>query len=56
MAQRLNAADAGFAAAFDAFLAKDRDGGADVSAVVREVIAAVRAPTKPIRRNSTDST
>lgn len=43
MAQRLNTADAGFAAAFDAFLAKDRDGGADVSAVVREVIAEVRA-------------
>ncbi len=43
MAQRLNSADAGFAAAFDAFVVKDRDGGADVSAVVREVIAQVRA-------------
>ena len=43
MAQRLYTADAGFAAAFDAFLAKDRDGGADVSAVVRDVIAEVRA-------------
>ena len=43
MVRRLNTTDADFAAAFGAFLAKDRDGGADVSAVVREVIAAVRA-------------
>lgn len=43
MVRRLNTTDADFAAEFGAFLAKDRDGGADVSAVVREVIAAVRA-------------
>ncbi|MFC2953285.1 histidinol dehydrogenase [Marinicaulis aureus] len=43
MAQRLNSKDASFSAAFDAFVLKDRDGGADVSAVVREVIAAMRA-------------
>ena len=43
MVLRLKSMDAGFAAAFDAFVGKDRDGGADVSAVVREVIADVRA-------------
>ncbi len=43
MAQRLNSKDASFSDAFDAFVMKDRDGGADVSAVVREVIAAMRA-------------
>lgn len=43
MVLRLKSKDAGFAAAFDAFVAKDRDGGADVSAVVREVIANLRA-------------
>ncbi|WP_375211261.1 histidinol dehydrogenase [Hyphococcus sp.] len=43
MALRLNIQDDNFTAAFDAFVAKDRDGGADVSAVVREVIAEVRA-------------
>ncbi|PQA86774.1 histidinol dehydrogenase [Hyphococcus luteus] len=42
MAQRLDSSDSGFAAAFDAFIAKDRDGGADVSAVVRDVIADIR--------------
>ncbi len=42
MAQRLNTQDAGFAASFDAFIATDRDGGADVSAVVRDVIADMR--------------
>ncbi len=42
MVLRLKSKDAGFAAAFDAFVAKDRDGGADVSAVVRDVIADVR--------------
>ncbi|WP_375202930.1 histidinol dehydrogenase [Hyphococcus sp.] len=43
MVLRLNNSTIDFAAAFDAFVKKDRDGGADVSAVVREVIAAVRA-------------
>ncbi len=43
MVLRLNNSTTDFAAAFDAFVKKDRDGGADVSAVVREVIAAVRA-------------
>ncbi len=43
MVLRLNNSGDDFAAAFDAFVKKDRDGGADVSAVVREVIAAVRA-------------
>ncbi len=43
MAIRLDTSDAGFAAAFDAFVAKDRDGGRDVSASVRGVIEAVRA-------------
>lgn len=43
MAQRLSSTDAGFNAAFDAFVRKDRDGGADVSTVVRDVIAKVRA-------------
>ncbi len=42
MAQRLNTSDAGFPAAFDAFVALDRDGGADVAAIVAEVIASVR--------------
>jgi histidinol dehydrogenase len=43
MVLRLNNSSADFPSAFDAFVAKDRDGGADVSAVVREVIAAVRS-------------
>lgn len=43
MVLRLNSTDRDFEAAFDAFVAKDRDGGADVSAAVRAVIAAVRA-------------
>ena len=43
MALRLTASDAGFEAAFAAFVMKDRDGGEDVGAVAREVIAAVRA-------------
>ncbi len=42
MVLRLHSADAGFAASFDAFIAHDRDGGADVSAVVRDMIASVR--------------
>jgi len=40
---RLSNSSDNFAAAFAAFIAKDRDDGADVSAVVREVIAAVCA-------------
>ncbi|WP_425408638.1 histidinol dehydrogenase [Hyphococcus sp.] len=43
MAQRLNAADTDFKKSFDAFVMKDRDGGEDVSAIVREVVANVRA-------------
>ena len=43
MAVRLKSAEPGFEAAFDAFVAKDRDDGADVSGVVAQVIAAVRA-------------
>jgi histidinol dehydrogenase len=43
MAKRMNSADAGFKQAFDAFIAQDREGGADVAAVVRDIIAAVRA-------------
>ncbi len=43
MVLRLDQSAAGFAAAFDAFIIKDRDGAADVSTVVREIIAAVRA-------------
>lgn len=42
MVLRLNIDDTNFAAAFSAFVAKDRDGGANVSGVVRDVIAAVR--------------
>ncbi|NOX81398.1 MAG: histidinol dehydrogenase [Alphaproteobacteria bacterium] len=43
MAKRMNSADAGFKQAFDAFVMQDREGGADVAAVVRDIIAAVRA-------------
>jgi histidinol dehydrogenase len=43
MVKRMNSADAGFKQAFDAFIAQDREGGADVAAVVRDIIAAVRA-------------
>lgn len=43
MALRLNSADADFDAAFEAYVKRDRDGGADVSGVVREIIAKVRA-------------
>jgi histidinol dehydrogenase len=43
MAKRMNSVDAGFKQAFDAFIAQDREGGADVAAVVRDIIAAVRA-------------
>ena len=43
MALRLNSTDADFTAACDACVAQDRDGGPDISAVVREVIAEVRA-------------
>ena len=43
MAVRLKSAEPGFEAAFDSFVAKDRDDGADVSGVVAQVIAAVRA-------------
>ncbi len=42
MVTRLDASDAGFDQAFAAFLAKDRDDGADVSGVVRDIVAAVR--------------
>ena len=42
MVLRLQTKNRNFPAAFDAFVAKDRDGGADVSAVVREVIVDVR--------------
>ncbi len=41
--KRLIADDAGFEQAFDAFIAQDRKGGADVAAVVSDVIKAVRA-------------
>jgi histidinol dehydrogenase len=43
MAKRMNSADAGFKQAFDAFIMQDREGGADVAAVVRDIIKAVRA-------------
>ncbi|GJL90757.1 histidinol dehydrogenase [Hyphococcus sp.] len=43
MVLRLSNSSDDFAAAFDAFIAKDRDGGANVSVVVREVIANVRS-------------
>ena len=43
MAVRLTGSEPGFEAAFDAFVAQDRDDGADVSGVVAQVIAAVRA-------------
>lgn len=43
MAYRLTNADPDFAADFDAFIAKDRDDGADVGGVVAAVIKAVRA-------------
>jgi histidinol dehydrogenase len=43
MVKRMNSVDAGFKQAFDAFIAQDREGGADVAAVVRDIIAAVRA-------------
>lgn len=43
MVLRLTNTDPAFAADFDAFLAKDRDDGADVSGVVAAVIASVRA-------------
>ena len=42
MARRLNSADPGFAKAFEAFLALDRDDGVDVAAAVSEVIKGVR--------------
>lgn len=42
MVRRLNTADAEFDREFDAFLALDRDGGANVAAAVAEIIAAVR--------------
>lgn len=42
MVLRLETAKADFADAFDAFIAQDRDSGADVSTVVRDVIASVR--------------
>ncbi len=41
--KRIDARDEGFKEAFDAFLAQDRDDGADVRAVVRDIISAVRA-------------
>ena len=43
MARRLDIADPGFDAAFDAFLTQDRDDGADVAGAVSAIIAAVRA-------------
>ena len=43
MARRLNTTDASFDTDFDAFLALDRDGGADVTAAVATIVAAVRA-------------
>jgi histidinol dehydrogenase len=43
MVKRMNSADAGFKEAFDAFIAQDREVGADVAAVVRDIIKAVRA-------------
>jgi len=42
MVKRLNSKGLRFKEAFDAFLAQDRDDGADVSAVVRDIISAVR--------------
>ena len=47
MVYRLTNADPGFAAAFEAFIAKDRDDGADVGGVVTAVIKAVRAEGFP---------
>lgn len=47
MAYRLTNADPDFAAAFDAFIAKDRDDGADVGGVVTAVIKAVRTEGFP---------
>ena len=43
MARQLNTTDASFDTDFDAFLALDRDGGADVTAAVATIVAAVRA-------------
>ena len=43
MARRLSSSAADFEAAFAAFLAEDRDDGADVGAVVRDIITATRA-------------
>ncbi|WP_411818269.1 histidinol dehydrogenase [Hyphococcus sp. DH-69] len=43
MVLRLDSSSADFASAFEQFISKDRDGGADVSAVVREVINKIRA-------------
>ena len=43
MPQRLDACDAGFAAAFAALVANRRESDADVSADVAAIIAAVRA-------------
>ena len=42
MVLRLDNSDASFKTAFDAYIAKDRDGGADVAATVREIISDVR--------------
>ncbi len=43
MIKRLNAHDEGFKQAFDAFVMQEREGGADVAEVVRDIIKAVRA-------------
>ncbi len=43
MVHRLTSADPGFAADFAAFIAKDRDDGADVAGAVAAIIASVRA-------------
>ncbi|MBL8674163.1 MAG: histidinol dehydrogenase, partial [Rhodospirillales bacterium] len=43
MPLRLDADAADFEARFAAFLAKDRDSGADVDGVVRDIVADVRA-------------
>lgn len=42
MVLRLDNSDASFKTAFDAYIAKDRDGGADVAATVRAIISDVR--------------
>ncbi len=43
MVTRLNSKDLKFKQAFDAFITQDREGAADVAAVVRDIITAVRA-------------